>query len=102
MGTQKRCRDSYILWTYEPKNSLRTGTYLRAYLCTADGAHLDGLIGRHHLVFESLKEDDRAGELSREVDGGTGIVEICAFGVRADEGVEIARLVSAALTYHRH
>src|SRR5205085_4932677 len=54
--------------------------------------HQLGLVRRHDLVFEALKENDGARQAFSEVDGGALVIQIRAFGVRADEPVEVARL----------
>ena len=51
-----------------------------------------GLGGRHHLVLEALKEDQRTGELVGVVDGRALAVESRRFRIGPDEAVEVTRL----------
>ena len=54
--------------------------------------HFLGLIGRDDFVFQALENDHGTIQLIGEMDRRAGDVEIAAFGVRADQSVEVARL----------
>src|ERR687897_3115381 len=54
--------------------------------------HLLGLLFGHHLIFEALEEDHRAGESSGGVDRRALHVEVSPPGVGPDQAVEVARL----------
>ena len=54
--------------------------------------HPLGLVGRHDLVLQTLEKNNRTGEPVDGMDGGALLVQFGAFGVGADQRVEVARL----------
>src|SRR5437870_3086779 len=54
--------------------------------------HPLGLIRRHHLVLQALKENQRARQPIDEVDRRSLAIEFLRLGIRPDQRVEIARL----------
>src|ERR1044072_7607293 len=56
------------------------------------GEHHLGLIGRHDLIFKSLKENHRTRQLIRVMNGRAFAVEVASLRVRADKAARITRL----------